>query len=351
MRRLLICTALASTLLPLAAAAQISIGSPKQDGVQSEDLPRLFDDLEPRPSLADRPVGRPGPDQEAPIRLEKLATDNSVLRDARVTLLGAPEGSDNSWSLSIIERPLLLSRLLELRQVHKLPPVTVDTETGYRGIEITLYDHDGTRYAPIQIFRDQVRMYGTHPLLRDSGRSLEYWVASTAKTVGQFNVVSLLMPPASYDECQVMGFQIFYSTPRQCVLADGTTFIEGARPIPANARPIVTFEDCEIDPQNRVINTFPRKCIAPGGRLLIEPPPKLNLPQQAEETAEPEAPLPAAPQPVELPPLESTEENEQGEVFDETLPPEDVPLPPTEEDAFIPPQPEPTLMNDSDMIQ
>lgn len=349
MRRLLLCTALATTLLlPLAASAQdgrkaIYIGPPghghlhsdKQTGtlnsLPQDAMPRLQDDNAPKPSLADRPVGRPGPEKEAPVYLEKLAADNSVLMDARVELLGAPEGSDNSWSLTIIERPLFLSQLLGLKQVDKLPPMVSDPETGYSGIRVTLVNHDGTQYAPIYVLRDQVRMFGTHPLLRDSGRNVEYWLASTAKTVGQFNMVSQLMPPASYEECQTMGFQILYSTPRQCVLADGTTFIEGARRRNSNEPPVTTFEACAADPQNRIVETFPRKCIAPGGRLLIEPPPPLDLAPQED------------PQPVEPPPAEQPLEE------DATLPPEDVPLPPAD-DAFIPPQPEPAPMNLDDIV-
>lgn len=347
MRRLLLCTALATTLLPLAAWAQdvqkpIYIGPPghghihsdKQTGtlnsLPQEYIPRLQDDNAPKPSLADRPVGRPGPDKDAPVYLEKLAADNSVLMDARVELLGAPAGSDNKWSLTIIERPLFLSQLLELKQVDKLPPMVADPETGYEGIRVTLINHDGTQYAPIYVLRDQVRMFGTHPLLRDSGRKVEYWLASTAKTVGQFNIVSQLMPPASYEECQTMGFQILYSTPRQCVLADGTTFIEGARRKAANAPAITSFEVCAADSQNRIINTFPRKCIAPGGRLLIEPPATLNLPSQQD------ALLPTDPAPVE----DATD-----------LPPEDMPLPPSVgEDAFIPPQPAPETMHLDDIV-
>lgn len=310
MRSLIALTAL-TTLLPLAVAAQarqpVYIGPPGVGHILSDKktgtlnqlpqdyAPRLVDETAANPSLADeKRVGRPAPEKDAPVYLEKLSLDNSVLVDARVELLGAPEGSDHRWNLSIIERPLFLQRLLELTEVDSLPPLVADQQTGYRGITVTLINHDGTHYAPIHIFRDQIRMYGTHPRLRDNGRGVEYWLASTAKTVGQFNTVSQLIPPATYEECQMLGFQILYSTPRQCVLADGTTFIEGARPKAANMPAITSFDACAADAENRMIDTFPRKCIAPGGRLLIEPPPALDLPQQAEPEAAPASVLPEA---------------------------------------------------------
>lgn len=323
MRLLLTCTAL-STLLPTLALAQptpenarksIYIGPPGHGHLHSDKktgtlknlpddmLPRIVDDTAPRPSLADeKRVGRPGPEQDAAVYLEKLSVDNSVLMDAKVELLGAPTTSDHRWSLDILERPLFLSRLLELREVENLPPIVPDIETGYAGFKITLINHDGTQYAPIYVFRDTVRMYGTHPRLRDSGNNVEAWLASTAKTVGQFNTVAQLIPPATYEDCQVMGFQVLYSTPRQCVLADGTTFIEGARPKDPQTPSVTTYDACAADSQNRIIDTFPRKCIAPGGRLLIEPPPPIELKQESSAVdALQDAvndPLPAEPTPA-----------------------------------------------------
>lgn len=210
---------------------------------------------------------------QAPIYLEELSAENGEVAHIQVEILFAGDESrqNRRWPLNVNELPLFLGKLLSYPEENSLPSQNIPAE-GYQGFSVDIHMKDGSRKAPIHIYRDQIRMYGTHPYLYDPERDMEFWLASTTKTFGQYDLVSRALEPTTFDACMQMGFRLIESEPRQCVLPTEVTFLDKARPLSAATVPVTDFASCAVDPYNPVVNTFPRKCVAPGGRIYMEPP-------------------------------------------------------------------------------
>ena len=212
---------------------------------------------------------RPVPDFEA------LHLNNGELRAAEVQIKlkgnNADMEKDLSWRLNPVELPIFLDKVRKLEPALSGNVTTEDSKTNYDHIEVTLLGKAGQRYQPVKIFQNKVNLPAESRPHEDMDKDLELWLMGTTKTFGQKEAVSNLIKVWSYEDCKALNFTLVDSVPRQCVLPDGTTFLEIDQKLTEEDKKINNFETC-LKASHPIIVSFPRKCVAPGGRVYIEPP-------------------------------------------------------------------------------
>ncbi len=255
--------------------------------------PRLYVPATQRPD-ADTPLPQ---DALLPPSLPMLAAAREEMQLAIVIVQMGMGGANPQWLMGQTQQAVFLTKLANL----PINPVVEDLilprvpspDPRYTGLTILLQTKSGRRFAPIQVFEGTVRGAGGEYIGPDVGRKLEYWLFGTARIRRDQMVASRLVPVITFEQCRLLGQRIVETTPRQCLLSDGNILLETAElPTLISAR-MTSFEQCLTNGGHALIYTFPRRCVAAGGRVFTEPP-------QVYETLPADAPVvsPTTPQSV-----------------------------------------------------
>jgi hypothetical protein len=264
------------------------IGNPGQlpaepvlDSLQARDgstpLPRLSDD-----AVKDLVKTLPGEDDinkraahaaNAPkaVIIDDLVADNSQVAQVTVNIrIDDPNQQPMSWVLSPLDIPVLIRKLAEKKEVFGKVS-TVPSESGYAGITLNMLSPKGRSYGPVTIYQNAIEIDGRPRFLQDSNRDLEFWVFGTARSFDIRVRTIDLLEVYTFGECLTLGHTLVETQPRQCIIPDGTTFLETNVALTERDKKINSFDKC-LEADQPIIETFPRKCVAPGGRVFVEPP-------------------------------------------------------------------------------
>lgn len=209
--------------------------------------------------------------QTLPVKPALWAEDNSMVASARVVVSTTVAPDKMRWDLSPLDVPVLTAKLAALNPDSCGKPAAPAKGTNYSGLTIHITSTKDEPYQPIRVYGNSVTLNNATCALQDTDRNFEYWVFSTARTFDQRVKATEVLNIFSFGECLRLGHVIVETTPRQCVLPDGTTFVEDTEKLTAADRKITDFDKC-FAAGRPIIETFPRKCMAPGGRLYLEPP-------------------------------------------------------------------------------
>ena len=252
-----------------------------------DDMPSLSDNAEkgrgsrlgPNNMDAARRVGdvrRMKREEPAPAPdFEDLALNNTHIRTAEVQVVLKQDKKEEekllNWRMNPVEYPVFIKKVNALQEAMSGSVSVEESDTAYDGVKVRLIDNEGTRYAPVTIYHNRVTLPDHSAPFQDSNRDLETWALGTAKRHDQREMIADLIDVMSYKQCKALGHTLVDAVPRQCILPDGTTFIEIDEKITSEDRKITDFEKC-LKASHPIVDTFPRKCVAPGGRIYVEPP-------------------------------------------------------------------------------
>ncbi len=278
-------TKMRPTLIGRAGVIPEAPPPPQSDIVSVEELPKL-------PSLADKHKEKEmRPDMskvssakglkkrrgtiENPIpNLKELALNNGELRTAEVQILLKEDKEAQQklrWHLNPVELPVFLERINKIEPALSGQVTGTPSGTEYRFLQVRLIAKNGVVYQPINIYQNRIRVPGINIPLEDENRELEMWTMGTAKTFAQRSAITKLLKIMSFDECKALNHTLMDTMPRQCILPDGTTFLDIDKKLSDKYRDITNFDKC-LHGGHPLIVDFPRKCVAPGGQVHIEPP-------------------------------------------------------------------------------
>lgn len=260
-----------------------------QPYVNLDEMPSLSDNAETTSDRGDRlgptnmsmarragDIRRMEHQGPAPIPdFEELILNNQHIRTAEVQV-HLKEGQDDqenllSWRMNPVEYPVFIEKVEALDPTMTGTVPTEETNTAYDHTTVRLVDNEGRTYAPVKIYHNRVNLPGRQVPYQDSHRDLETWTLGTAKRHDQREIIASLINVMSYEQCKALGHTLVDAVPRQCILPDGTTFIEIDEKLTPKDREITSFEKC-LKASHPIVDTFPRKCVAPGGRIYVEPP-------------------------------------------------------------------------------
>ena len=268
-----------------------------RDTVRAPQQPQPTPNLEEMASLSDEADnasnGRLGPSDMSQARragdlarmaaeddaptpdFDELTLNNQHIRTAQVQV-HLKEGQDDkqtllSWRMNPVEYPVFIEKVQALEPAMSGSVPVTSSGTAYERTSVRLVDKEGRTYAPVSIYQNQIFLPDSRAPYQDSSRDLETWVLGTAKRHDQREIISELVQVMSYQQCKALGHTLVDGAPRQCILPDGTTFIEIDEKITPKDRQITSFEKC-LKGGHPIVDTFPRKCVAPGGRVYVEPP-------------------------------------------------------------------------------
>jgi hypothetical protein len=206
-----------------------------------------------------------------PVTPALWAEDNSMVASARVVVSTTVAPDKMRWDLSPLDVPVLTAKLAALNPDTCAKPAAPSKGAKYSGLTLHITSTKNEPYQPIRVYGNSVTLNNATCALQDTDRNFEYWVFSTARTFDQRVKATDVLNIFTFGECLRLGHVIVETTPRQCVLPDGTTFVEDTEKLTAADRKITDFDKC-FAAGRPIIETFPRKCMAPGGRLYLEPP-------------------------------------------------------------------------------
>lgn len=222
-------------------------------------------------SLRQRRVEAPKPVPD----FESLHLNNGELRSAQVQIKLSGNNADKesglSWRLNPVELPIFIDKVRKLQPAISGNVMTDKSNTIYDHIEVNLLGNKGQVYEAVKIYQNKVDLPSDPRPHEDQNRDLELWLLGTAKTFGQKDQIANLINIWSYEDCKALNHTLVDSVPRQCVLPDGTTYLEIDKKVSQKDKAINTFDKC-LKAGHPLIVSFPRKCVAPGGRVYIEPP-------------------------------------------------------------------------------
>lgn len=230
---------------------------------------------------ADWPADTPLPqDAMMPPVLREIVAQREDIQQVTV-LVDMRLGTENPrWVMSQTQMQVLLRKLAELpdvpRSEDQIWPKLPRKDAAYKGVVLLLETVDGRRFAPLRIFEGKL-LDGKKTLGKDYGRMLEYWLFGTARVRRDQLLGVNVLPVISFEQCRIMGQKVVETTPRQCLLPDNNLLLETSeRPTVASAR-LRDFDEC-LKSGVALIYTFPRRCVAAGGRGFTEPPRVLSTP-------------------------------------------------------------------------
>lgn len=222
------------------------------------------------------PMDLPLPqDALTPVSLKTLDDKREDIQQAMV-VVKMGHGEDNPrWMMSQTQLQVLINKLFSMPD-KPLPeddiwPKLTPINKGYTGITVLIQMVDGKRFEPLRIFEGRVTGADGHLVVPDFGRRLEYWMFGTARVRRDQLLGVNVLPVLSFEQCRLLGQRIVETSPRQCLLPDNNLLLETSElPTLASAR-LRDFDGC-LREGKALIYTFPRRCVAAGGRVFTEPP-------------------------------------------------------------------------------
>ncbi|MCP4356199.1 MAG: hypothetical protein GY793_11360 [Proteobacteria bacterium] len=210
-------------------------------------------------------------DLQPDFKPENLLLDHNKISKLHLRLITKedPEGKRLQWNMSLPLRHVFLSRFASME---KLGANVKDEDVwgrGYDHLEITFERTDGSVLPPYRLFRNTITVNNVD--FYDTSKGIETWVFSTVNNYKQLLIVDKALNVDDFKRCKALGNLSHETDPRQCILPDGTTFLEVNTEMKPDTIRTFNFDDCFAN-KNPLIAGFPRRCIAPGGRIYTETP-------------------------------------------------------------------------------
>lgn len=169
-----------------------------------------------------------------------------------------------------LTRPIITKNKAAELQPQNAPPSPTENEP-YKGIILRLKTVHGELIDAIRIYNGYVTAPNGTPLTLDPKREFEYWLFSTSENnVGQKIAVQVL-PILTFEQCKLIGSLTIDTRPSQCLLPDNRILLDVPfSELSADDLKATDFDSC-LEYGESLIATFPRRCMAKGGRVFTEP--------------------------------------------------------------------------------
>ena len=250
-----------------------------------------------------------------PLELNKLVAQEAQLQKVSISIVTPT--TTRTWALGQRAKVVLLHRL-SLLEPHtgQAPADDYGKPRGYTRLEVQFTRGDSRPMPALHVYTTLATNSGDGTTWVDPQGGLERWLLSTARQFEDRVFANEVLNIETFRDCAWAGNYVNPdTTPPQCILPDGGLYlaVDGEPFNPA----ITTFAACYAA-KRPVIDEFPRKCVLPGGRVVVEPgkvkgdTPAEVVPVVAPTPAKPEAPkakakaaMPVATQtpPAELAPV------------------------------------------------
>ncbi len=182
---------------------------------------------------------------------------------------GAPGAS---WQFGPRDQVVLLERLALLEQPTVPVPDEYTAPRKYTSIELTFERRDGRKMPRLAVFKNSAVIEGDRSIWVDPENRLEKWLFSSARTFEDRVFANTALNVQTFRDCQWAGNLVVDTTnPNQCIMPDGTLFLKLAEDDNVAFDPNMTTYDACYKAKRPVLDEFPRKCVLPGGRVLVEP--------------------------------------------------------------------------------
>lgn len=176
-----------------------------------------------------------------------------------------------TWEFGPREQVVLFERLALLEEPNVVIPDTYTAPRKYTSIELTFTRKDGRKMSRLAVFKNTAVVEGKNEMWIDPDSRLEKWLFSTAKKFEDRVFANTALNVQTFRDCEWAGNLIVdTSNPNQCILPDGTLFLK-IDPADMQADPKQTTYDACYKAKRPILDEFPRKCVVPGGRVLVEP--------------------------------------------------------------------------------
>lgn len=224
-----------------------------------------------------------------PVTLQSIYTNREDI-DQALVVVEMGQGDDNPrWLMSATQLQVMQDTMLQFMPDKPQPedsiwPKLTPKEPKYRGLRVVLSTVYGKRFEPFMVFEGKVTAADGSVVTQDYGRRLEYWMFGTSRVRRDQLLGAHVLPVITFEQCRLLGQQIVETRPRQCLLPDNNLLLESDElPTLTSAR-IKDFDGC-LKNGRALIYTFPRRCMASGGRVFTEPPRVYDIPTETPADA------------------------------------------------------------------
>lgn len=244
------------------------------------------------------PMDMPLPqDALIPVNMRTIDDKREDIQQAMVVVQMGHGAENPRWMMSQTQLQVFLNKLLFEMPDKPTPeddiwPKLKPIEPHYKGITVVMQMLGGKSFEPLKIYEGRVSGPGGELISADFGRRLEYWMFGTARVRRDQLLGVNVLPVLSFEQCRLMGQKIVETSPRQCLLPDNNLLLETSEQPTLKSARLKDFDGCLKDGK-ALIYTFPRRCVAAGGRVFTEPP---RLADDSKVVGTPkDAPLAAVP--------------------------------------------------------
>ncbi len=210
--------------------------------------------------------------EEIPFNIQDFAENIASINSITLQFY-QDNGEENIyWRLNLPQREILAEKLLTADKFASLDTTNFlpNKDKKYLGVVIQARNNNGDTYSNLRVFNGRVTDNDDNVLFNDLNRDLEFWLLGTAQTIKQRYVIASAINIASFEQCKMLGNDILFTKPRQCLLATGDILMEVKGSLSEEALAVNSFDEC-LQKGKKLIKSFPRKCVAAGGRVFLEP--------------------------------------------------------------------------------
>ena len=202
---------------------------------------------------------------------ENLLQDAKSISDIKLKLITEqdPDGEKLQWSLDLPFRYVFLTRFATMQRADDYTPAEDIWGRSYQKLEIQFVRSDGKVLPPYYLYRNTITVNNVTYV--DNSKEIEDWLFSTVRNYKQLEVVNVALNIDDYNRCKEVGNLHHETDPEQCIFPDGTTFLNVNTELKEDTIRTFNFDDCFAN-KNPIVAGFPRRCVAPGGRLYTEEP-------------------------------------------------------------------------------
>lgn len=212
-------------------------------------------------------------DQPLPLNLQTLRYHPEDIAHVTMAIYNDQNGSTPaaSWDFGPRDQVVLFERLALLEPPTVATPDSYTTPRKYTSIELTFTRRDGRKIPRLAIFKNTAVIEGERQVWVDPENRLEKWLFSTAHSFEDRVFANMALNVQTFRDCAWAGNLVVDTTnPNQCILPDGTLFLK-IDTEDTQADPKLTHYDACYKAKRPVLDEFPRKCVLPGGRVVVEP--------------------------------------------------------------------------------
>lgn len=205
---------------------------------------------------------------ETPLSLLK---EYKNIKNIHLKLITADDtiGDNLQWDLPLPYRYIFLKRFSEMADSKEYTPEDDLWGRNYQHLEIHVERNDGKVLPVYFLYKNSISV--NNKTYVDNSKTLESWIFATVKDYQQLSNVNEALNVRDFNRCKELGNLYHETDPEQCITPNGITYLNVNTEVNKNTKLVDNFEDCFED-KNPVIAGYPRRCIAPGGKVYTEQP-------------------------------------------------------------------------------